>query len=108
MLINAYLAAYGRIYNSDPPPTPASGRGFGRREAAPRVAEPKLELYCNVYLCEDKKKIPFHTTRYGKNIQLLIKVMGINTYFHSADNLFAQLGDTPSPFFRYLCVKLIV
>ncbi len=29
-LLYAYIAAFSRIYKSDPPPTPASGRGFGR------------------------------------------------------------------------------
>ena len=30
--MTAYLADLVRIYKSDPPPTPASGRGFGRRK----------------------------------------------------------------------------
>ena len=31
--------------------------------------------------------------------------ISINTYFKCADNLFVLSGGTPTPFFRYLCVK---
>ena len=34
--LSAYLANVVRIYKSDPPPTPASGRGFGRRKRLQR------------------------------------------------------------------------
>ena len=92
----AELAAAGRICKSDPPPTPASGRGFGRRKRLQRLQDTSyLKIpYYSLYFSDSSGRMRA-TIAEGNTITatVTISVATFNTTHHIGLKL---MGNTES------------